>query len=163
MAVFSIHCSLRFPAASANASGRGWQTWYSGSGYNTADGEVPAGQSYHLTSADGASMSLSFYGTICVVSDISSIFNLRFRLGTAITLYGTSNCTYDVTIDGSLHSSLTPHQTILFSEGHLSPTTHILNLTAHPLSTEEQSLAFTQAVITSTVNGSLVFFSSFYP
>lgn len=59
------------PADFDSANGRGdglqngWQTWYSGSGYlSSADGPTPNGESFHLTSLPGASVSLSFYGMI---------------------------------------------------------------------------------------------------
>lgn len=47
----------------------GWQTWYSGSGYDAATDSRGVGDSYHVTSLGGAYMSLQFYGgiiTFCI-------------------------------------------------------------------------------------------------
>lgn len=49
----------------------GWQTWYTVSGFNKNPGDSSHGDSFHLTSLDGAEVSLEFYGAyLYIVSEI---------------------------------------------------------------------------------------------
>ncbi|KAG1813176.1 uncharacterized protein BJ212DRAFT_414733 [Suillus subaureus] len=107
-------------------TGNGWQVWYSETGYNTVPANPGVGISAHITSLQGANVTLSFYGT-------------------GIELHGTANCTFDITVDGIFSSSLNSPSDVLYSNQALSEGTHSLTLTAHP--TSGQQLAFENAVI----------------
>ncbi|KAG1754748.1 uncharacterized protein EDB91DRAFT_1241993 [Suillus paluster] len=106
--------------------GNGWQVWYSETGYNTVPANAGNGISAHRTSLTGANVTFSFYGT-------------------GIELYGTANCTFDVTVDNIFSSALTTTSDVLYSKQTLSEGVHALTLTAHP--TSGQQLAFENAVI----------------
>ncbi|KAI0685342.1 hypothetical protein BC835DRAFT_1310039 [Cytidiella melzeri] len=76
---------------------------------------------------------------------------IGFWQGTAIYLYGTQNCTYNVTLDSQpvtipFESSL-PDGVLFWQDG-LSPTTHSLSLTAIPAENTTQQLSFDKAVFT---------------
>ncbi|EJD03739.1 uncharacterized protein FOMMEDRAFT_154844 [Fomitiporia mediterranea MF3/22] len=125
----------------ASASGQGdglhngWQTWYSGSGFlPNRDAPSPVGESFHLTSAPGASVSLSFYGT-------------------GVALYGTTNSSYDVFFDGSFIQNATSFQNVLFSVSDKAPGFYNVSLTAKPDS-GDQILSFNNAIVNSAANSS---------
>lgn len=73
--------------------------------------------------------------------------------GTAIYLYGKTNCTYNVTLDSqSVNVPLSlPYGLLYYQEG-LPPATHSIQLTAQPQPGTTQQLAFDQAVFTSTID-----------
>ncbi|KAL6304916.1 hypothetical protein BKA93DRAFT_848112 [Sparassis latifolia] len=108
----------------------GWQPWYSESGgWNTAGGNYATGTSLHITSFPGASVELQFYGT-------------------SIYVFGTSNSSYNVALDSSISSNLTPLSgDLLFMQEGLSRGTHFLNLTARPESNSSQQLALDSLII----------------
>ncbi|KAI0643936.1 hypothetical protein C8Q79DRAFT_1012482 [Trametes meyenii] len=90
----------------------GWQPFYTGAGGFTSRGGEPAfGNSTHITAFPGAGFSFEFYGT-------------------ALSLHGTAECAYDVSIDGS-SSSFQPKNGQLFSQDKLSEKRHTVSLTAH--------------------------------
>ena len=60
----SDHGLLFVLKADGDGLTKGWQTWYTGSGYNTQAGESTSGDSFHETSLNGAQVSLVFYGTL---------------------------------------------------------------------------------------------------
>ncbi|EJD03738.1 uncharacterized protein FOMMEDRAFT_167065 [Fomitiporia mediterranea MF3/22] len=112
-----------------------WQTWYTVSGFlPNRDGPSTEGESYHLTSAPGASVSLSFYGT-------------------GVVLYGMSNCSYDIIFDGNFIQDATPFQNVLFAASDEAPGFHKVSLIAKPNS-NDQILSFNSTVIMSVANSS---------
>ncbi|KAJ7292901.1 hypothetical protein C8J57DRAFT_1210596 [Mycena rebaudengoi] len=70
------------PYADGSNSGlaNGWIPWYSGSNFITQNGQGGDGDSYHLTSLNGAQVNLVFYGT-------------------GVFLYGKTNGSYGITVD----------------------------------------------------------------
>lgn len=66
--------------------------------------------------------------------------------GSAIYVFGSANCSYDVTVDSTtVGSGLTSKTNLLFSTTGLSLGTHFLNLTAH--ASNQQQLALDSAVV----------------
>ncbi|KAJ7109787.1 hypothetical protein C8R44DRAFT_262934 [Mycena epipterygia] len=119
------------PYADGSNSGltKGWEPWYTVSGFISQNGEGGAGDSYHLTSLEGASVHLQFYGT-------------------AVYLYGANatNSSYDVTLDNTAYTPSSLTSDLLFSITNLTEGTHSVILTAKPTSSSQQ-LAFDRAVI----------------
>ncbi|KAJ7220698.1 hypothetical protein GGX14DRAFT_515053, partial [Mycena pura] len=107
----------------------GWQTWYTTSGFNTQPGESPEGNSYHLTSLSGAEVTFQFYGS-------------------AVYLFGTSNSSYEVTLDNTVNS-LAPTDGLLYSNEGLIEGTHSVTLTARPTNAA-QMLGFTEAIVSTS-------------
>jgi len=118
---------LRYTPYGDGPQSGGWQAWYSVAGFNTACGEESVGDSLHLTTFPGASVFLEFSGT-------------------AVTLFGNSNASYQVVLDSS--STLYPASSgaVLFSSQGLNPGRHTVNLTAQPAPGEQLSLD--QAIVT---------------
>ncbi|KAL0947666.1 hypothetical protein HGRIS_013754 [Hohenbuehelia grisea] len=103
----------------------GWDPYYDSSGFNRQFGDFGIGPSHHLTSFNGAS--------------VEFVFN-----GTAVTLHGSANCSYDVLLDSSVSTNITPgDNNILFSATSLSPSSHSVKLVARP--DENQVLSFDSA------------------
>ncbi|KAJ7444553.1 hypothetical protein B0H11DRAFT_437894 [Mycena galericulata] len=121
------------PYADGSDESKGWQAWYTTSGFNTQVGESPVGDSYHVTSLPGANVTLQFYGT-------------------AVYLYGSANASYDVTLDNTVHS-FSPFNGLLYSNDGLIAENHFVTLTAKP-SNESQLMAFGYAIV-STVDQSV--------
>ncbi|KAJ7109800.1 hypothetical protein C8R44DRAFT_800587 [Mycena epipterygia] len=117
------------PYADGSYSGltNGWVPWYTGSGFISTNGEGSAGDSFHLTSLDGASVNLEFHGT-------------------AAYLYGTTNSSYEIVLDNIASSHAPPTSDLLFSTTNLTEGTHSVTLTARPSSSSRQ-LAFDRVVI----------------
>ncbi|KAJ7267222.1 hypothetical protein C8J57DRAFT_1469510, partial [Mycena rebaudengoi] len=112
----------------------GWQTFYTGSGFNSKPGQGSQGDSFHLTSLDGAQVALKFYGS-------------------AIYLYGTTNSSYDITLDNEvLHFSESPAADLLYSNVKLPEETHHITLIARP-SSQSNQLGLKRAIITSESTG----------
>ncbi|KAJ6489915.1 hypothetical protein C8R45DRAFT_1138813 [Mycena sanguinolenta] len=107
----------------------GWIPWYQKSGFLAKNGDPGVGESYHITSRNGASVSLKFYG-----SDIY--------------LYGTTNSSYEITLDDVVSPYGPPTSDLLFSSGSIAVGTHLVTLNATP-SNVEQHLAFDRAIISS--------------
>ncbi|KAI0347726.1 hypothetical protein BDW22DRAFT_1349787 [Trametopsis cervina] len=126
---------LAFSPYSDGAASGGWASYFSGAGYfNGQGGEDSQGQpSLHITSFPGASVSLQFTGT-------------------AVYLYGTSNCTsYSVTLDGEpvdAPPTSSSEDGVLFWKDGLAPDTHAVTLTANPDAGSAQQLAFDKAIFT---------------
>ncbi|KIP08080.1 hypothetical protein PHLGIDRAFT_35126 [Phlebiopsis gigantea 11061_1 CR5-6] len=113
----------------------GWETWFSDSqtSWNSFTGEEAEGTSLHITELDGASLYMQFQGT-------------------AIYLYGTSNCTYDIELDSRpVEVPLSLPYGILYASEGLDSATHSVVLTAHPNQTlhGQEQLAFDQATFSS--------------
>ncbi|KAJ6601426.1 hypothetical protein DFH09DRAFT_1127808 [Mycena vulgaris] len=117
------------PYADGSNSGltRGWEPWYAASGFISKNGQGGEGDSYHLTSLDGASVKLDFYGT-------------------AIYFYGTANSSYDISLDNTAYSPGPATSDLLVSIADLKEGTHTVTLTARPTSSSQQ-LAFDRAVV----------------
>lgn len=110
----------------------GWQSWFSETGFNTAGGEEAKGTSRHVTALPGASLSLEFYGT-------------------AVYLFGSASCPYDVMVDNNIYSQTAGSGDVLFMEDGLSPGKHFLNLTARPTPDVSGQVWFDQAIFTDTL------------
>ncbi|KAJ7911620.1 hypothetical protein B0H13DRAFT_2008975 [Mycena leptocephala] len=110
----------------------GWQTWYTVSGFNKNPGDSSHGDSFHLTSLDGAEVSLEFYGS-------------------AIYLYGTANASYEVVLDDAAQS-LSATTDLLYSSDGLIEEHHVVTLRARPSSTTQQ-LGFSHAVVSASPGG----------
>ncbi|KAJ7845563.1 hypothetical protein B0H13DRAFT_1463286, partial [Mycena leptocephala] len=80
-----LHLSTHLTTTDGFGLQNGWQTWYTVSGFNKHPGDSSQGDSFHLTSLNGAEVSLQFYGS-------------------ALYLYGTANASYEVTFDNSTQS-----------------------------------------------------------
>ncbi|KAH9897910.1 hypothetical protein C8Q73DRAFT_744045 [Cubamyces lactineus] len=95
----------------------GWQPWFSDSGGFISSGGVDGtGTSQHITAFPGASLDFQFYGT-------------------GVTLYGTANCSYDVSIDGASSSFMAKSGSQLFTQDELPAQMHSVSLTAHASNT----------------------------
>ncbi|KAJ7040975.1 hypothetical protein C8F04DRAFT_1081231 [Mycena alexandri] len=108
----------------------GWQAWYTVSGFNTQPGESSVGDSFHLTSLDGAEVSLQFYGS-------------------AVYLYGTANTSYDVVLDDKLQS-FSGRDGLLYSSENLAEKNHSVELTAKITPNTTQQLGFSHAVVSTS-------------
>ncbi|KAL4252452.1 hypothetical protein ABKN59_002705 [Abortiporus biennis] len=111
----------------------GWVTWFSQSGFNTAAGEEAIGDSRHITSLAGASVSLQFHGA-------------------AIWIFGNASFPFEFTIDGLdpvLQSPLTTPDPddVLLALG-LPLDTHLLTITARPSQSGQGELFFDKVIIT---------------
>ncbi|KAJ7750231.1 hypothetical protein B0H16DRAFT_1887848 [Mycena metata] len=123
------------PYADGSNSGlnKGWTPWYTKTGYLVQNAAAGDGDSYHITSLPGASVTLNFYGS-------------------AAFFYGTSNTTYSVTVDNQpAVSSEAPRSdlNLLFAINDLKEGTHSVTLTAGQPSSGAGSpqLAFDRAII----------------
>ncbi|KAF7303015.1 hypothetical protein MKEN_01264500 [Mycena kentingensis (nom. inval.)] len=105
----------------------GWIPWYADSGYLSKPGQGGAGESFHRTSFSGASVSLKFYGT-------------------GVYLYGSTNSSFEVAVDGQSSKYEATTSDLLFSKTELKEGTHEVTLTARPTGT--QQLAFDRAEFT---------------
>ncbi|KAI0783377.1 hypothetical protein C8Q75DRAFT_445092 [Abortiporus biennis] len=120
------------PYGGGRNPGDGWVTWFSGSGFNNAAGQASSGDSWHLTSLPGASVSLEFHGT-------------------SIHMYGNSSCPYEVSLDNSsvlLPPINTTNGGLLFSAESLPIGTHLINVTALPSQQAPVQLFFDRAIVT---------------
>ncbi|OBZ79384.1 hypothetical protein A0H81_01268 [Grifola frondosa] len=89
-----------------NQTANGWQPWYLHQGFITNPGDDGTGESLHITAFPESSLELQFYGM-------------------SIALYGTTNCTYDVTIDNDAWP-VTGSDDLLFSKDDLAPGMHTI-------------------------------------
>ncbi|KAK7023137.1 hypothetical protein R3P38DRAFT_3317360 [Favolaschia claudopus] len=105
----------------------GWQTFYSGSGFNTQPGESPEGDSSHVTMLPSAELSLDFYGI-------------------GIYLYGQMNASYEVVLDNDVHS-MEGNTGLLYGNQNLTEEIHSLTLRAKA-SSDRFLLGFAQAQVT---------------
>ncbi|KIP10067.1 hypothetical protein PHLGIDRAFT_85480 [Phlebiopsis gigantea 11061_1 CR5-6] len=120
-----------YPYSDGDDAG-GWAPYFAGSGgfrnIQNEPGDYATGQSLHYTAFSGSSVALEFHGT-------------------GVYLFGSANCTYDVTIDDSaVGTGLKSTTDVLFSSNGLSLGTHLLNLTVH--ASKQNQFALDNAVVT---------------
>ncbi|KAJ7024352.1 hypothetical protein C8F04DRAFT_1401156 [Mycena alexandri] len=117
------------PYADGSNSGltKGWTLWYTQTGYLVQNAAPGNGDSYHITSLAGASVTLTFHGT-------------------AVYLFGTSNTSYDAAVDNQPYAHDDPTSDLLFAINNLKEGKHSVTLTAKPSSSSQQ-LAFDRAII----------------
>ncbi|PBK73458.1 hypothetical protein ARMSODRAFT_1081657 [Armillaria solidipes] len=115
----------------------GWNPYYNGSGFLTSLGETGEGTSFHVSSLNGASLSIQWHGT-------------------GIQLYGNATDAYTLTLDETTIdvSSLERSDTLLAKISGLSSQSHNITLTAQITTASDsgptRSLMFDKAVITAT-------------
>ncbi|KAF5351626.1 hypothetical protein D9756_007762 [Leucocoprinus leucothites] len=121
--------TLTFPNLSA-----GWNPYLVNSGFVSSLGQIAVGQSQHITSLNGASVTLEWNGT-------------------SIQLFGntTASASFNLTLDGA---AIQPNQTnatsnLLTSFEGLSNARHSISLTANIPDAQDSLLVFDKAVITS--------------
>ncbi|KAJ6618194.1 hypothetical protein B0H10DRAFT_1268239 [Mycena sp. CBHHK59/15] len=102
-------------------------------GFGLQNGEGSQGESFHLTSLEGAQVTFRFYGS-------------------AIYLYGAANGSYDVSLDNAVRS-FPPTTELLYSKDGLTEETHYVTLTARP-SDITQQLGLNKAIITTSSGAS---------
>ena len=82
----------------------GWNPYYHSSGLASLIGQVGVGESYHITSMDGASLSVKWNGE-CASPSISRFGIHRYHrlfAGNGIRLLGnTTSCSFSITLDGA--------------------------------------------------------------
>ncbi|KAJ7164770.1 hypothetical protein C8R43DRAFT_988380 [Mycena crocata] len=122
----------------------GWIPWYSGSGFISTNGEGGTGDSFHRTSLDGASVNLEFYGT-------------------AVYMYGTTNSSYDTSLDNATytHAAPDPASGLLLSITGLEAGTHSVALTVRT-NDPSQQLAFDRAIVSAPLVNSQIPTEAFY-
>ncbi|KAK7044365.1 hypothetical protein R3P38DRAFT_161857 [Favolaschia claudopus] len=134
------------PYADGSNSGltNGWVPWYDTSGFLTKNGNAGVGASYHITSSqNNASVAFEFYGN-------------------AVYLYGTTNASYSVIIDGSTSQHTPPSSPdLLFQKTGLDTKTHSVTLSATP-NDPAQQFAFDRAVISAPLTDKNAPKESFY-
>lgn len=139
----------------------GWAPWNAGSGgfrIPSVTGEYAEGQSLHYTYTAGASFEFSFHGAFCLspFSRVQIALTRSNHAGTAVYLFGSANCTYDVSIDsGSGGAGLTSDTNLLFAKSGLPPGTHFVNVTVH--ATEDGQFAFDSAIVTDALPSGCAF------
>ncbi|KAJ8494523.1 hypothetical protein ONZ51_g2287 [Trametes cubensis] len=95
----------------------GWQPWFADSGgFISTGGEDGTGSSQHITAFPGASLDFQFYGT-------------------SVSIYGTANCSYEVSVDGASSSFMATSGSQLFTQDELPAQMHSVSLTAHASNT----------------------------
>lgn len=88
---------------------------------------------------------------------IPHITNKHILTGTGIALYGLSNCSYDVTFDGTLEPDTTLSQGVFFSKVDVEAGSHNVSLSAKPDS-DDQILSFKGAIVTSAAKTTYALF-----
>ena len=137
--------SLKFQEGDGSPA-RGWQAWYDSSGDPVSCGKSSVDGSYHFTSYPGASLELKFSGMLSIRTFIAWDDSfIWLPVGTEILLYGHANCSYDVRVDNSSYHYTESIPNILFYKKGLHPSTHVVNLTAHPAASQE--FVFDRAVV----------------
>ncbi|RDB28438.1 hypothetical protein Hypma_015958 [Hypsizygus marmoreus] len=116
----------------------GWRTWYTISQYNNASDELSRGDSFHITSSRDSSVTFQFYGT-------------------GVSLFGSTNSSFDVTIDNGPNVSTNMNastSTLLYSNGSLINGLHSVTLSAQPsfIPNTSQSLALDFAVVSTPLD-----------
>ncbi|KAK7039722.1 hypothetical protein R3P38DRAFT_2614336 [Favolaschia claudopus] len=122
----------------------GWIPWYQTSGFLTKNGNPGVGTSYHITSLNNASVAFDFYGS-------------------ALYLYGNTNASYSVIVDGSTsqHTPTSSSSDLLFQKTGLDAKTHSVTLSATPNNAAQQ-FAFDRAVISTPVTNNETPSEAFY-
>ncbi|OJT13680.1 hypothetical protein TRAPUB_9779 [Trametes pubescens] len=111
----------------------GWQPYYPNvGGFSTQGGEAASGSSTHITTFPNASLDFQFYGS-------------------AVSLFGTANCSYIVSVDGNSASfaSKTSQNGTLYVQDSLSEGVHNVSLIAN--ASHNNSFAFSGAALTRTI------------
>ncbi|KAF5385301.1 hypothetical protein D9615_001171 [Tricholomella constricta] len=121
------------PYGDGSGLSNGWQTWYTGSQFNSAPGQASRGDSYHITSLRNASVTLQFFGT-------------------GVSLFGLTNSTLYVTIDNGPRTTINAPGSpvsLLYSNYNLTNEFHSVTLAAQPSRSvnSTQTLAFDFAVV----------------
>jgi hypothetical protein len=135
----------------------GWNPYYDISGFASSPGQIGIGTSYHITSMDGASISMKWHGTSLFGDARWKYIHLR-GLGNGIQLFGnTTLASYSITLDGTdshlnnHSSSFSNYSGILVDINDLQDGPHNITLTARMprnLSPPNSSmLVFDKAVI----------------
>ncbi|KAJ7687404.1 hypothetical protein B0H17DRAFT_1203645 [Mycena rosella] len=111
-------------------------------GFISKNGQGGEGDSYHLTSLDGAAVTFEFCGT-------------------AVYLYGTTNSTYDTWLDNIAYAHAPATSDLLLSITDLKEGTHSVKLAARPKNSSQQ-LAFDRAVISAPLVNNQTPVKAFY-
>ncbi|KAK7044364.1 hypothetical protein R3P38DRAFT_3176627 [Favolaschia claudopus] len=134
------------PFADSSNSGlpNGWIPWYQTSGFLTKNGNPGVGTSYHITSLNNASVAFDFYGS-------------------ALYLYGNTNASYSVVVDGSTSQHTPPSSSsdLLFQKTGLDAKTHSVTLSA-TFNNAAQQFAFDRAVISTPITNNEAPTEAFY-
>jgi hypothetical protein len=134
----------------------GWNPCFTTSACSTFPGQQGNGSSLHVTSKDGAAFSVQWWGT---QSHFFFFFlllpiSICVRAGNGIQLSGiaTGSITYDLQLDGSTNSSISPStsgKTLLAEYDGLQPGNHTLSLIVHnPTNSTSALIAIEHALIT---------------
>ncbi len=110
----------------------GWNPYYNGSGFLRSLGETGEGTSFHVSSLNGASLSIQWHGEVGVHSVGLMCSSIRVPLGTGIQLYGNATDAYTLTLDETTIdvSSLVRSDTLLAQISGLSSQSHNITLAA---------------------------------
>ncbi|EIW59930.1 uncharacterized protein TRAVEDRAFT_47227 [Trametes versicolor FP-101664 SS1] len=128
-----IHYHPQGDGGVGNWTQTGWQPYYSGvGGFSTEGGEAASGSSMHITTFPNASLDFQFYGS-------------------AVSLFGTANCSYIVSVDGNSTSFTPTHSrnSPLYVQDSLSQDVHNVSLIAN--ASHNSSFAFSGAALTKTI------------
>ncbi|KAJ7492217.1 hypothetical protein FB451DRAFT_1165359 [Mycena latifolia] len=96
---------LTYTDGSNSGLTKGWEPWYTDSGFISENGQGGTGDSYHITSLAGASVNLEFYGT-------------------AVYFYGTANGSYDTSLDNAAYTYVPDTPDLLLAITDLKEGTH---------------------------------------
>ncbi|KAF5338515.1 hypothetical protein D9611_013296 [Ephemerocybe angulata] len=122
-------------------TGAGWNPYYTGSGYATAQGVKGQGTSFHITSLEGASLTIAWIGESCVS-------------GSGIQLHGNvTNASYTISLDGTNVADPAANlpQNVLATLTDLPERLHTVTLTARfpDSKPDTASVAFGRAIVAS--------------
>ena len=125
----------------------GWPLWFSQSGFNNKQfGQSGTGDTAHITADPAANLTFQFYGMVFWTCCLTYSPTPTFDPGKAISLYGNSNCSYQVEVDGVSEPFNATNGT-LFQKNDLSET-FIHEIVVTPQATNESRFAFDHAAIT---------------
>jgi hypothetical protein len=132
----------------------GWNPCFSISACPTLPGQQGNGSSFHVTSQDGAAFSINWWGTPSPNFFSLPPVSISVPTGNGIQLSGIAEgpVTYDLQLDGSTNSSISPSATggtLLAEYGGLQPGNHTLSLIVHnPTNSTSALIAIDNALIT---------------
>jgi hypothetical protein len=135
----------------------GWQTFWDASGFLNVNGvkpntgELGQGASYHITSAPVANASLAFHGTLQQIPYAIHLLKNDVS-GTGIAVYGSSNSSYSMYLDGTAVPTAPAPVTngVLFESETLQEGQHSLVIQATPVGS--QQFALDRAVVFQTLS-----------
>lgn len=82
---------------------KGWNPYFTDSGFASSQGDAGKGTSLHITALDGAALSLQWIGASSHISGSMVSFTQLVHAGTGIELYGSVvNASYNITLDGNV-------------------------------------------------------------